>query len=123
MKKRIPAIPIPDFEKRLVDTDEVKKLQAETVLADPITGQSSSNIKYTYADIAKRFQVSEPSECYCPSAEEMANFYKKNPYVTVKQEKESISISERHPEEKEFSEMPEVESLFHNLNQSVLYDQ
>lgn len=123
MNKKIPSIPIPDFEKRLVTSDEVKQIQSETVQADPKTGQSTSNIKYSYADIAKRFNVSEPSECYCPSAEEIAKFYKNNPYVTIREEKESISIHESNPDEKEFSELPPVESMFHKLNHSVLRDQ
>ncbi len=120
MKNKIPAIPIPDFEKRLISEEEFKQLQATTVKADPQTGQSSSNIKYTYADIAKRFNVSEPSECYCPSAEDIANFHKSNPYVSITENKGSISISERNPEEKEFCDLPPVESMFHKLNQSVV---
>lgn len=123
MKKKIPSIPIPDFEKRLVTADEVQQIQAETVQADPKTGHSTSNIKYTYADIAKRFNVSEPSECYCPTAEEIVNFYKNNPYVTVQEENKSISIYESNPDEKEFSELPPVESMFHKLNHSVLREQ
>lgn len=123
MKKKIPSIPIPDFEKRLVTSDEVQQIQAETVQADPQTGVSLSNIKYTYADIAKRFNASEPSECYCPSADEIAKFHKQNPFVTIVEENESISINERNPNEKEFVDMPRVETMFHNLNHSVLRDQ
>jgi hypothetical protein len=120
MKNKIPAIPIPDFEKRLISEEEVKQLEATTVKADPQTGQSTSNIKYSYADIAKRFNVSEPSECYCPSAEDIANFYKSNPFVSIIENKGTISISEHNPDEKEFCDLPPVESMFHKLNQSVV---
>jgi hypothetical protein len=123
MRNTIPSIPIPDFEKRLVDDDEVKELQNRTIQADPLTGKSTSDIKYTYADIARRFHIKEPSEYYCPSAEDMANFHRANPHVTIVHENEAICFSEQNPDEQEFSEMPPVESLFHNLNQSVVYDQ
>jgi hypothetical protein len=53
----------------------------------------------------------------------MANFHRANPHVTIVHENETICFSEQNPDEQEFSEMPPVESLFHNLNQSVVYDQ
>lgn len=129
MRKSRGTIPIPDFEKRLVSIEEVDELQKKTVLADPITGESTTTVKETYADIAKRFQVDAPSEVYTPTAADVAKFYSKNPQLhhhhrrLVTDENGEELFKEFNPNEKELSEMPPVESLFHKLNQSVLRDQ
>jgi len=119
MKSKIPSIPIPDFEKRLITEDEKKQIEFETVKADPETGISMTSISYTYADIAKRFNVESPSEQYRPTLEEIAAFSKVNPFVTVKS---NGTYDEVNPYEKELKELPAVETLFHNLNQSILRD-
>lgn len=126
MKKSKGTIPIPDFEKRLLSVQEVEELQNKTLLADPITGESTTPVKQTYAEIAKRFQVDAPSEVYTPTAEDVAKFYSKNPQLhrrLVTDENGEEHFKEFNPNEKELSEMPPVESLFHKLNQSVLRDQ
>ena len=129
MKKSRGTIPIPDFEKRLLSVEEIEELQNKTVIADPITGESTTPVKQTYADIAKRFQVDAPSEVYTPTAADVAKFYSKNPQLPqhhrrlVIDENGEEHFKEFNPDEKELSEMPPVESLFHKLNQSVLRDQ
>ncbi len=129
MKKTIGKIPIPDFEKRLLSVEEIEELQNKTVLADPITGESTTPVKQTYADIAKRFQVDAPSEVYIPTAADVAKFYSKNPQLhnhnrrLVTDQNGEEHFKEFNPNEKELTELPPVESLFHNLNHSVLREQ
>ena len=123
LKKGIPLIPIPDFEKRLVDEHEYKELCAKTLPADPLTGKSLQPVKYTYADIVKGFGLSEPSEIYKPSEEEIARFKSINPFVNITES----GYHERHPEQKEDDsetefKLPEPSELFHKLNQSKFYE-
>jgi hypothetical protein len=81
-KKHVPAIPVPDFEKRLIDSDELQHIKSRTLQADPETGISVEPVKMTYADIVKKFGITEPSEVYTPSEEDIARFKKMNPNVS-----------------------------------------
>lgn len=118
-KRSIPLIPIPDFEKRLVDDVDVKQLKSTTLEADPLTGLSTNTVKVTYADIVKRFNIAEPSEIYTPSAEDIERFKRINPSVCFRDN----TFSEFNPDEKELEELPEPSSLFHKLNRAVVYEQ
>ena len=109
-KKHIPRIPIPDFEKRLVDLNELEDIKSRTLQADPATGFSTEPVKRTYADIVKRFGITEPSEIYTPSDEDIVRFKKMNPTVTFI----NNTLVELNPEEKELYELPHPVTLFHN---------
>jgi hypothetical protein len=110
VRKHIPSIPIPDFEKRLVDSDEIKALKSRTLPADPSTGMSAGPVKMTYSDIVKRFGITEPSEVYTPTEEDIARFKKINPAVSFV----NNSIVETNPDDKELTELPHPCTLFHN---------
>jgi hypothetical protein len=110
VKKHIPSIPVPDFEKRLVDSDEIKALKSRTLEADPFTGMSTRPVKMTYSDIVKGFGITEPSEVYTPTAEDIARFKKINPAVSFI----NNVIVEENPDEKEFDLLPHPCTLFHN---------
>ena len=109
-KKHVPSIPVPDFEKRLLDVDEIKELKSRTLNADPMTGLSTGSVKKTYADIVKRFNVDQPSEIYTPTEEDIARFKKINPFVSFVDN----GIKEENPDEKELNELPHPCTLFHN---------
>jgi hypothetical protein len=109
-KKYVPAIPIPDFEKRLVDSKEFQDIKSRTLEADPETGLSIETVKMTYADIVKRFGVTEPSEVYTPSEEDLIKFKKINPSISFV----NNSFVEVNPDEKELYELPHPVTLFHN---------
>jgi hypothetical protein len=109
-KKHVPAIPVPDFEKRLVDSDELKQIKSRTLQADPETGLSVEPVKMTYADIVKRFGISTPCEVYSPSDEDIARFKKINPSVSFI----NNTIVEVNPDEKELDLLPHPCTLFHN---------
>ena len=109
-KKHIPSIPVPDFEKRLVDSEELKQIKSRTLQADPETGLSVEPVKMTYADIVKRFGITEPSEIYTPSEEDIARFKKINPRISFI----NNVICEHNPDEKEFDVLPHPCTLFHN---------
>jgi hypothetical protein len=109
-KKRIAAIPIPDFEKRLVDSRELEELRSRTLEADPLTGKSVVPVKQTYADIAKRFNINEPSEVYKPTEDDIERFRRINPSVFLR----NNVICEQNPDEKELECLPHPCTLFHN---------
>ena len=109
-KKHVPFIPLPDFEKRLVNADEVQHLKSRTLQTDPLTGLSTSSVKETYADIAKRFNLSGPSEVYSPTEEDIARFLKMNPAASFV----NNVICEENPDEKELEYLPHPATLFHN---------
>lgn len=109
-KKHVPFIPVPDFEKRLVNIDEVESLKSRTLQADPITGLSSSTVKHTYADIVKKFNVNAPAEVYTPTEEDIARFLKMNPAASFV----NNVIREDNPDEKELDLLPHPCTLFHN---------
>lgn len=110
VKKHLPAIPIPDFEKRLVDSEEIKTLKSRTLAADPLTGMSTGPVKMTYSDIVKGFGITEPSEVYTPTEEDIARFKKINPSVSFI----NNVLVEQNPDEKELDCLPHPCSLFHN---------
>ena len=109
-KKHIPSIPIPDFEKRLVDAKELEEIKSRTLEADPLTGQSVVSVKQTYADIVKRFGISEPSETYKPTEDDIERFRRMNPAVSFI----NNVICEQNPDEKELDFLPHPCTLFHN---------
>jgi hypothetical protein len=109
-KKQIPSIPIPDFEKRLVDSKELEEIKSRTLSADPHTGESTEPVKQTYADIVKRFGVTEPSEVYTPTEEDIARFKRINPNVSFV----NNVMAEINPDEKELDVLPHPSTLFHN---------
>ena len=109
-RKHVPAIPVPDFEKRLVDSKDLEHIKSRTLQADPETGLSVEPVKMTYADIVKRFGITEPSEVYTPSEEDIARFKKINPSVSFI----NNSIVEVNPDEKEQDLLPHPCDLFQN---------
>jgi hypothetical protein len=109
-KKHVPAIPIPDFEKRLVDSKELEEIKSRTLYADPLTGESTEPVKQTYADIVKKFGISEPSETYTVTEEDIARFKKLNPNVSFV----NNVFVETNPDEKELDVLPHPSTLFHN---------
>jgi hypothetical protein len=109
-KKHVPSIPIPDFEKRLVDSKELEEIKSRTLYADPLTGESTEPVKQTYADIVKRFGIHEPSEVYTPTEEDIARFKKINPNVSFT----NNVFAELNPDEKELDVLPHPSTLFHN---------
>jgi hypothetical protein len=117
-----PLIPIPDFEKRIIDSADVEQLKSTTLQADPVTGLSTEPVKKTYADIVKSFNVTEPSEIYTPTEADIERFKRFNPSICFRDN----TFSEVHPDEKEMGELPDPSSLFHNLNsvnQSIVRNQ
>jgi hypothetical protein len=109
-RKHVPLIPIPDFEKRLVGESELEEIKSRTLTADPLTGESTEPVKRTYADIVKRFQITEPSEIYTPSEDDIDRFRRVNPSVHFV----NNTVCESNPDEKEFISMPHPSTLFHN---------
>ena len=106
----MPFIPVPDFEKRLLDENEIEELKSRTLQADPRTGLSTGSVKITYADVVKKFGITAPSEIYTPTEEDIARFIKINPAVSFV----NNIISEQNPDEKELELLPHPCTLFHN---------
>jgi hypothetical protein len=117
-RPKMPLVPIPDFEERLLDEKQIQQLEKCTIRADPVTGESTEKVKWTYADVVKKFAIAEPSEVYKPTAEDLERFKQHNPHVTVVEN----NIVEVNPDDVDdtsaYYRMPETSTLFH----SKVYD-